>query len=69
MAGAQGLLEEEFHKYRDKFDIVWMPHSLMDCRIVPTNEARKVVNQYMQSVLHEEPVDPTLVDFDDELGW
>ena len=46
-----------------------MPHSLMDCRIVPTNEARKTVNQYMQSVLNEEPVDPSLVDFDDEMGW
>ena len=41
----------------------------MDCRIVPTNEARKAVNQYMTSVLHEEPVDPSLVDFDDTLGW
>lgn len=69
MAGAQGLLEEEFHKHRDRFNIIWMPHSLMDCRIVPTNEARKTVNQYMQSVMHEEPVDPTLVDFDDEMGW
>ena len=46
-----------------------MPHSLMDCRIVPTNEARKAVNQYMTNVLHEDPVDPTLVDFDDTLGW
>ncbi|MDD6090287.1 MAG: 2-hydroxyacyl-CoA dehydratase family protein [Candidatus Limivicinus sp.] len=69
MAGAQGLLEEEFNKHRDRFNIIWMPHSLMDCRIVPTNEARKAVNQYMTSVLHEEPVDPTLVDFDDTLGW
>ena len=69
MAGAQGLLEEEFHKHRDRFNIIWMPHSLMDCRIVPTNEARKTVNQYMQSVMHEEPIDPTLVDFDDEMGW
>ena len=69
MAGAQGLLEEEFNKHRDRFHIIWMPHSLMDCRIVPTNEARKAVNQYMTSVLHEEPIDPSLVDFDDTLGW
>ena len=55
MAGAQGLLEEEFAKHRDKFHIIWMPHSLMDCRIVPTNEARRAVNQYMTDVLHEEP--------------
>ena len=69
MAGAQGLLEEEFNKHRDRFHIIWMPHSLMDCRIVPTNEARKAVNQYMTSVLHEEPIDPSLLDFDDTLGW
>lgn len=69
MAGAQGLLEEEFNKHRDRFNIIWMPHALMDCRIVPTNEARKAVNQYMTSVLHEEPIDPSLVDFDDTLGW
>ncbi len=69
MAGAQGLLEEEFIKHRDRFHIIWMPHSLMDPRIVPNGEARKAVNQYMTSVLREEPVDPSLVDFDDTMGW
>ena len=69
MAGAQGLLEEEFNKYRDRFHIIWMPHSLMDPRIVPPAEARRAVNQYMTDVLHEEPLDPTLVDFDDSMGW
>ena len=69
MAGAQGLLEEEMRRHSDRFHILWLPHSLMDCRIVPSSEGRKAVNQYMQNVLHEEPIDPTLVDFDDELGW
>ena len=41
----------------------------MDPRIVPNGEARKAVNQYMTSVLREEPVDPSLVDFDDTMGW
>ena len=41
----------------------------MDCRTVPTAEARKVVNDYMTTVLHEEPVDPSLMDFDDSEGW
>ena len=48
---------------------MWMPHALMDCRTVPTAEARKVVNDYMTTVLHEEPVDPSLMDFDDSEGW
>ena len=32
-------------------------------------KTRKTVNEYMINVLHEEPVDPTLVDFDDTIGW
>ncbi len=69
MAGAQGLIEEEMNKHRDKLNILWMPHSLMDPRIVPPAEARRAVNQYMTTVLHEDPVDPTLMEFDDSLGW
>ena len=40
MAGAQGLLEEEMRRHSDKYHIMWVPHSLMDCRIVPCSEAR-----------------------------
>lgn len=69
MASAMGLLEEEFNRRRDRFHIMWVPHSLMDYRIVPPAEARRAVNQYMTSVMHEEPLDPTLVDFDDSDGW
>ena len=69
MAGAQGLIEEEIRKHNDRFHVVWMPHSLMDHRIVSPREARSAVNEYMTSVLHEEPVDPSLVDFDDSMGW
>lgn len=68
MAACQGLLEEEFRKHPE-FHIMWMPHALMDCRIVPTADARKAVNNYMTAVLHAEPVDPSLVDFDDVNGW
>ena len=46
-----------------------VPLSLMDHRIVSPREARSAVNEYMTSVLHEEPVDPSLVDFDDSMGW
>ena len=69
MAGAMGLMEDEFTKHRDQFHIMWMPHSLMDYRIVPPAETRRAVNQYMTSVMHEEPLDPTLLDFDDSDGW
>lgn len=69
MAGAQGLMEEEFRKHSDEFHICWMPHALMDCRTVSPMDARKAVNEYMTTILHEEPLDPTLLDFDDSEGW
>lgn len=69
MAGCQGLLEEELRRYSDEFHICWMPHALMDYRTVTPAEARKVVNDYMFTVMHEEPIDPTLVDYDDSEGW
>ena len=47
-----------------------MPHALMDYRTVLAARRRaSAVNEYMTSVLHEEPVDPSLVDFDDSMGW
>ena len=67
--GRTGLIEEEIRKHNDRFHVVWMPHALMDHRIVSPREARSAVNEYMTSVLHEEPVDPSLVDFDDSMGW
>ena len=67
--GAQGLIEEEIRKHDERFHTVWMPHSLMDHRIVSPAEARRTVNEYMINVMHEEPVDPSLVDFDDSMGW
>ncbi|MEG1633591.1 MAG: 2-hydroxyacyl-CoA dehydratase family protein [Oscillospiraceae bacterium] len=69
MAGCQGLLEEEIRAHSDEFHILWMPHALMDYRTVTPAEARKVVNDYMFTVMHEEPLDPSLVDYDDSEGW
>ena len=69
MAAAQGIIEEETRKRSSQFHLVWMPHALMDCRIVSPNEARAAVNSYMRNVLHEEPIDPSLENFDDSNGW
>ena len=69
MASAMGLLEEEIRKHSEQFNVIWMPHPLMDARVVPSAEGRRAVNDYMQNVLHEEPLDPTLLDFDDSEGW
>ena len=32
-------------------------------------DMREQINKYMTTVLQEEPVDPTLVDFDDTMAW
>ena len=69
MAGAQGLIQDEITKHSDQFKVMWIPHALADHRVVPSMEIRRAVNQYMQSVMHAEPLDPTLVDFDDSEGW
>lgn len=41
----------------------------MDCRTISRRDMREQVNKYMTSVLQEEPVDPTHVDFDDTQAW
>ena len=42
---------------------------LEDCRTVPRRDMRKCVNEYMSIVLNEQPLDPTLVDFDDSAAY
>ena len=29
----------------------------------------RIVNDYMFTVMHEEPLDPTLLEFDDSMSW
>ncbi len=44
-------------------------HALPDKRTVSRGEIRSIINDYMVTVMHEEPLDPTLVDFDDSECW
>ena len=48
---------------------MFLPHDLEDCRTIPRKEIRKAINDYMSIVLNEEPLDATLVDFDDAEAW
>ena len=41
----------------------------MDPPPVPRKDMRVRVNNYMANVMHAEPVDPTLIDIDDEVTW
>ena len=67
MQGVHGLFEDEFRKRNIK--AFWMPHALPDCRTVSRAEIRRQINDYMTTVMHEEPLDPSLLDFDDSMTW
>jgi benzoyl-CoA reductase/2-hydroxyglutaryl-CoA dehydratase subunit BcrC/BadD/HgdB len=67
MAGLMGLFDEQA---REKgIHLIWVEHDLMDPRTVSRRDMRGKVNQYMRTVMREEPVDPSLMDFEDEKTW
>ena len=67
MQGVHGLFEDEFRKRN--INAFWIPHALPDCRTVSRAEIRRQINDYMTTVMHEEPLDPSLLDFDDSMTW
>ena len=67
MQGVVGLFEDEFRARN--IHAIWMPHALPDKRTVPRSQIRQIVNDYMTTVMGEEPLDPTLLDFDDSDCW
>ena len=67
MQGVHGLFEDEFRERN--IHAFWMPHALVDSRTVSRAEMRQLINDYMTTVMHEEPLDPTLLEFDDSQTW
>ena len=67
MQGVHGLFEDEFRARN--IHAIWMPHALPDKRTVSRAEIRRIFNDYMFTVMHEEPLDPSLLDFDDSESW
>ena len=65
--GLHGLFEDEFRDRNIK--AFWVPHALPDSRTVSRAEIRRLINDYMTTVMHEEPLDPSLLDFDDSMTW
>ena len=65
--GLHGLFEDEFRDRNIK--AFWIPHALPDSRTVSRAEIRRLINDYMTTVMHEEPLDPSLLDFDDSMTW
>ena len=63
MNGYHGLFEEEARKRG--IHLIWVNHNLMKPDDASRREMRNEVNRYMRAVLREEPLDPSLEDFDD----
>ena len=63
MNGVHALMEEQARELG--FHFIFIEHDLEDSRTISRRDMRKCVNDYMSIVLNEQPLDPTLVDFDD----
>ena len=67
MDGLAGIFDDQARARNINF--IWVKQDLMDPRTISRREMREQVNRYMRTVLQEEPVDPSLVDFEDDLAW
>lgn len=67
MAGLQGLFDEQARERGVK--LIWIEHDLMDPRTVSRRSMRDKVNSYMINVMRAEPVDASLMDYDDADTW
>ena len=67
MATVQGLFEDQARERGIK--LCWVTHDLMDPRTVSRKDMRAAANEFMRTVMRAEPVDPSLVDFEDDTTW
>lgn len=65
--GLQGLFEDQARERG--IHLIWVEHDLMDPRTVSRKSMRDKVNRYMTTVFNEKPLDPSLVDYDDDITW
>lgn len=66
--GLSGIVNDMTQKYPD-IHMMTVSNDMFDHRTISRNDIRKEVNRYMMAVMKEEPLDPTLLDFDDNEGW
>lgn len=66
--GLTGVINDQA-KDHPNIHVMTVPNDMFDYRTFTRNDIRQVVNRYMTSVMQEEPLDPTLLDFDDNKGW
>ena len=61
------VFEEEARKHG--VHLIWVTHNLMCPEDGSRRDMRTEINRYMRTVFREEPLDPTLEDFDDSQNW
>ena len=67
MSGYHGLFEEEARKHG--IHLIWVTHNLLCPEDGTRRDMRTEINRYMRTVFREEPLDPSLEDFDDSKSW
>ena len=67
MLGIHAIMEEQARDLG--FHFIFIEHDLEDSRTVSRQNMRDCVNQYMSIVLGEEPLDPTILTFDDSEAY
>ena len=65
MATVQGIFDDQARERG--IDLIWVEHDLMDPRTVSRRTMRDKVSEFMRTVYRAEPVDPSLVEFEDEI--
>ena len=64
MATVQGILDDQAREQNRK--MIWIEHDLMDPRTVSRRQMRDKVSEYMRTVIGASPVDPSLLEFEDD---
>ena len=67
MTGLEGIYQDEARKRGIK--MCWVTQDLYDPQTVSRRKMREDVNKFMTTVMQEEPLDPSLMDFDDSIAW
>ncbi len=66
--GLAGMINDQC-KEHPEIHLMWVSNDMFDHRTISRNDMRHQVNQYMTAVMQEEPLDASLMDYDDDEGW
>lgn len=67
LVGMHGMFEEQARQRGIK--LVWVSHDLCDPRLASRQAIRDQFNQFMRTVMREEPLDPTIESIPDDEAW